>query len=133
MTYEKNPSNSVEILAVIKQYDTNNNLIAIIKTHHCWFAQLTISGPATLAVNTPGTYSVAFTDWQGNALQTNDTVTVHTVDANGDVQDITVTVSNGQGTFQFSSAVAGTFTLNTQAENTPCDVLPQGGLKVVVS
>lgn len=133
MSYEQNQSNPSEILVVTEQYDANNNLIATIKTHYCWFTQLSLSGPATLAVNTPGTYTLVFTDWEKNPLTTSDTVTVHTIDASGIVQNITVNIINGQGTFQFSSAVAGTFILNAQAQNTVCDVLPQGGLKVVVS
>lgn len=126
--YVLNPDNLQEIL---DRWSTPDG--AVVGTHYCWFYQLTISGPASLAVNAPGTYTLTFKDWQDNALQTNDTVTVHTVDADGKVQDITVNITNGTGTFQFTSAVAGTFTLNAQAQNTVCDVLPQDGLKVVVS
>lgn len=128
------PYNNQEIL-IADKVDNKGNPIS--ETHYCWAIQLTISGPTALTVGTPGTYTVTAKDYQGNALSTfADTITIQTVDANGDKQTISVTLSAGTGTFQFSSAAAGTFTLAGTGQtvgNTPYDSLPTGGLKVVVS
>jgi len=103
------PYNAQEVLVCLMA-DTEGN--PVIETHYSWVTQLTLSGPATLAVNTTGSYTVTAKDYLGNSLSSfNDTITIQTTDANGDKQTISVPITNGTGTFQFSAATSATYVL----------------------
>jgi len=103
------PYNDQEVLICLA-VDAEGNQIN--ETHHSWVTQLTLSGSATLTINTTGSYTVTAKDYLGNLLSTfTDIITIQTTDVNGDRQAISVPIANGTGMFQFSAATAGTYKL----------------------
>jgi len=125
------PYNSQEVLVCLA-VDAEGDPIS--ETHHSWVTQLTLSGPTTLAVSTTGSYTVTAKDYLGNLLSSfNDTITIQTTDANGDRQTISVPITNGTGTFQFSAATAATYTLQTMGQTKAGIPYDCNTLEVVVS
>jgi len=99
-----------------------------------WITQLSISGPVSLAVSTTGSYTVTAKDYLGNSLSTfTDTITIQTTDTNGDKQTISVPITNGTGTFQFSAATAATYVLQTTGQTEAGIPYDCNALEVVVS
>jgi len=130
MTYQIDPISAQHLLIV-----SGSNLLAPrAQIDMSWVTQLTLSGPTSLAVSTAGSYTVTVKDYLGNSLSTfTDTITIQTTDANGDKQTISVPITNGNGSFQFSAATAATYTLQATGQTEAGIPYDCNNLEVVVS
>lgn len=81
-------------------------------THYCYTRKLIIDGGDTATVNTPLPLIVKLLTWQDQPTTEDKEIKVT---ANG--QEVVLQLVNGQGEFDFESAVAGQFNITAHASN----------------